>query len=225
MSASTGHHFAGPTNRFWRLLYESGIVPEPVMHEDDVRLPEWGIGMTNLVARPSPGIDALKPAEYIEGWTILEQKIAKYRPEIVAFVGVTMYRVLRKVIAGQAVAAPKATGAGGLEIHPGFQEATVHGARMFVLPNPSGRNANFSYAEMLDAFRALRRAMRRLSSSVSARQRPARRLNGDAASRKSAGAGPGRLPRVAGTPARTTPSRPAVAPSRKATRTRGRSQS
>ncbi len=109
-SALTGHHFAGPTNRFWRLLYESGIVPEPVTHEDDVRLPEWGIGMTNLVARPSPGIDVLKPAEYIEGWTILEQKIAKYRPKIVAFVGVTMYRVLWKVIAGQALAVSKPTG-------------------------------------------------------------------------------------------------------------------
>jgi double-stranded uracil-DNA glycosylase len=160
-SALTGHHFAGPTNRFWRLLYESGIVPEPVTHEDDVRLPEWGIGMTNLVARPSPGIDVLKPAEYIEGWTILEQKIAKYRPEIVAFVGVTMYRVLWKVIAGQARVAPKPSG-GVPDIRPGFQKATVHGARMFVLPNPSGRNANFSYAEMLEAFRSLRRAMRRL---------------------------------------------------------------
>ena len=152
MSAVTGHHFAGPTNRFWRLLYESGIVPEPVTHEDDVRLPEWGIGMTNLVGRPSPGIDVLKPAEYLEGWRILEQKIEKFRPEIVAFVGVTMYRALWKVLGH--TDAP--------EIRPGFQKATVHGARLFVLPNPSGRNANFSYKEMLDAFRSLRRAIRRL---------------------------------------------------------------
>ena len=67
MSAQTGHHFAGPTNRFWGLLYEAGIVPEPITHEDDVRLPEWGIGMTNLVARPTPGIDTLSPIEYQEG--------------------------------------------------------------------------------------------------------------------------------------------------------------
>jgi TDG/mug DNA glycosylase family protein len=151
-SALTGHHFAGPTNRFWRLLYESGIVPEPVTHEDDVRLPEWGLGMTNLVARPSPGIDVLKPAEYIEGWRILEQKIARYRPDIVAFVGVTMYRALWKVLGH--TDAP--------DIKPGFQKTRVYGARMFVLPNPSGRNANFSYAEMLQAFRSLRRALRRL---------------------------------------------------------------
>ena len=162
MSATTGHHFAGPTNRFWRLLYESGIVPEPVTHEDDVRLPQWGIGMTNLVARPTPGIDTLRPQEYREGWTSLEQKIERYRPEIVAFVGVTMYRALWKVIAQGALASPKPTGGGGPDIKPGFQKATIHGARIFVLPNPSGRNAHFSYADMLASFRALARAMRKL---------------------------------------------------------------
>jgi TDG/mug DNA glycosylase family protein len=157
MSATTGHHFAGPTNRFWRLLYESGIVPEPVTHEDDVRLPA-GIGMTNLVARPTPGIDTLRPEEYLEGWTILERKIARFGPEIVAFVGVTMYRALWRVI-GQVpgAARPKV---GGVVIKPGFQKVRVHGARVFVLPNPSGRNAHFSYAEMLKAFRALARAIR-----------------------------------------------------------------
>jgi len=151
-SALTGHHFAGPTNRFWRLLYDSGVVPEPITHEDDVRLPEWGIGMTNLVARPSPGIDVLKPVEYLEGWRILEAKIAKFRPKIVAFVGVTMYRALWKTLGHTDVPV----------ITPGFQKATVHGARLFVLPNPSGRNANFSYKEMLEAFRSLSRAIRRL---------------------------------------------------------------
>jgi TDG/mug DNA glycosylase family protein len=158
MSATTGHHFAGPTNRFWGLLYEAGIVPQPVTHEDDVRLPQWGIGMTNLIARPSPGIDDLTPAEYLEGWKILEKKIAMVRPDIVAFVGVTMYRALWKVLTQPGP--PKPKGEGGPVIKPGFQKATVHGARLFVLPNPSGRNAHFSYDDMLRAFRALGRAMR-----------------------------------------------------------------
>jgi TDG/mug DNA glycosylase family protein len=170
MSATTGHHFAGPTNRFWRLLYESGVVPEPVTHEDDVRLPQWGIGMTNLVARPTPGIDTLRPEEYLEGWAILEKKIESFRPDIVAFVGVTMYRALWRVL-GHAEAPA---------IKPGFQKATVHGARIFVLPNPSGRNAHFSYADMLAAFRALARAMRKLPRaaaklSAKAGPRPTRR--------------------------------------------------
>ena len=154
MSATTGHHFAGPTNRFWRLLYDSGIVPQPVTHEDDVRLPLWGIGMTNLIARPTPGIDTLRPEEYLLGWRILEKKIERFRPAIVAFVGVTMYRALWKVV-GQ-------VGEGVPVIKPGFQRATVHGARLFVLPNPSGRNAHFSYDDMLAAFRELARAIRRL---------------------------------------------------------------
>lgn len=162
MSATTGHHFAGPSNRFWGLLYEAGIVPQPVTHEDDVRLPEWGIGMTNLVARPSPGIDDLSPAEYLEGWKILEKKIEVVRPDIVAFVGVTMYRALWRVLGQVPVAGPKPRGVGAAVITPGFQKATVHGARLFVLPNPSGRNAHFSYADMLRAFKTLGRAIRAL---------------------------------------------------------------
>lgn len=213
MSALTGHHFAGPTNRFWRLLYESGVVPERVTHVDDVRLPQWGIGMTNLVARPSPGIDVLKPAEYVEGWRILEQKIAKYRPAIVAFVGVTMYRALWRILGHTHAPA----------IKPGFQQAAVHGARMFVLPNPSGRNANFTYAEMLEAFRSLRRAIRRLPASAHRGQD--RRRRAGAASEESAAAGAGRLSPGAETAGRRTPSPPAAAPSRTAPRRRGPSRS
>src|SRR3954453_1953730 len=65
-SAQTGHHFAGPSNRFWGVLVESGLVPERIFPLDDVRLSEWGFGVPNLVARPSPGIDVLRPAEYVE---------------------------------------------------------------------------------------------------------------------------------------------------------------
>lgn len=162
MSAATGHHFAGPSNRFWKLLYESGLVPEPITSEDDRRLTEWGLGMTNLVARPSPGIDDLKPQEYLDGWRVVEEKIARYRPAIVAFVGVTMYRALRKVIGQVPDPAPRAVRPASAPISLGFQRATVQGAGIFVLPNPSGRNANFTYAEMLASFRGLRRATERL---------------------------------------------------------------
>jgi TDG/mug DNA glycosylase family protein len=118
--------------------------------------------MTNLIARPSPGIDVLKPQEYIEGWKILEQKIDRFRPDIVAFVGVTMYRALWRVLTRTGPGSPKPTSKATSQIAPGFQRATVHNARIFVLPNPSGRNAHFQYDEMLKAFRALARAIRRL---------------------------------------------------------------
>jgi double-stranded uracil-DNA glycosylase len=214
MSATTGHHFAGPTNRFWRLLYEAGIVPEPVTHLDDDRLPAWGIGMTNLIARPSPGIDVLKPQEYLEGWQILEKKIDRFRPKIVAFVGVTMYRALWRVLGHTDPPV----------ISPGFQTATVHEARVFVLPNPSGRNAHFSYDDMLAAFRELARAMKRLPGKVSEPPR-SRRRRADASSAGSTAAAAGKSRRAAGTAARTTPSTPAAAPVRRATRKPARSRS
>ena len=154
-SAITGHHFAGYSNRFWTLLWESGLVPERITYEDDDRLPEWGFGVTNLIARPSPGIDTLRPAEYVEGWTILERKIRRYRPKVVAFVGVTLYRAILPLLNGVQIGR-----AGDV---PGRQDITIHGARLFVLPNPSGRNANYSYAEMLAAFRGLKREVVRSS--------------------------------------------------------------
>ena len=144
-SEAIGHHFAGYSNRFWPLLYESKLVPERIRAEDDHRLAEWGLGITNLVARMTPGIDMLKPQEYVAGAGILRRKIRRFKPAVVALVGVTLYRSLFEVKPGQRVSL-------------GLQPQIFEGARVFVLPNPSGRNANFSYAEMLAAFRALRRA-------------------------------------------------------------------
>ncbi|HWF86537.1 MAG TPA: mismatch-specific DNA-glycosylase [Vicinamibacterales bacterium] len=141
-SAQIGHHFAGPSNRFWRLLYESGLVPEPIRTEDDERLPEFGLGITNLIARPTPGIDTLTPNEYVDGERILRRKVRRWRPPVVAFVGVTLYR---SVFARPA----------SLPVVVGLQAERFEDAEVFVLPNPSGRNANFTYAQMLDAFRSL----------------------------------------------------------------------
>jgi double-stranded uracil-DNA glycosylase len=217
MSATTGHHFAGPSNRFWGLLYAGGIVPEPITHEDDVRLPEWGIGMTNLVARPTPGIDTLTPIEYQEGWKILEKKIERFRPEIVAFIGVTMYRALWRVLEQTALGRPKPLGEGGPVIKPGFQNATVHGARLFVLPNPSGRNAHFSYDDMLRAFSALGRAISALPSR--------RRRRAASSSAAPAAATAGKSPRADGRSSQTPPSTPAAGRSRTATRKPARSRS
>jgi mismatch-specific thymine-DNA glycosylase len=82
--AQTGHHFAGYSNRFWKLLYDARIVPEPITFEDDDRLHEWGLGITNLIARATPGIDTLEPDEYIAGVRILRRKVRRWQPEIVA---------------------------------------------------------------------------------------------------------------------------------------------
>lgn len=152
-SAITGHHFAGYSNRFWKLLYDSALVSEPITYRDDRRLPDWGFGITNLIARPSPGIDSLSRQEYLDGWKTLSAKVRRYRPEFVALVGVTLYRAVLPLL--------ETEGARSDVVSPvlGLQPRVVQGARVFVLPNPSGRNANYSYAEMLKAFRALRRQL------------------------------------------------------------------
>jgi len=139
-SATLGHHFAGYSNRFWKLLFDAGLVPEAIGPEDDRRLPDWGFGITNLIARPTPGIDTLSPEEYAAGERILRRKVRRWKPEIVAFVGVTLYRTVFRA-------------RGRVPFGPGSER--FEGAAAFVLPNPSGRNAHFSYAEMLAAFRAL----------------------------------------------------------------------
>lgn len=143
-SAQTGHHFAGYSNRFWKLLFDSGLVPEPIDWRHDGRLPEWEFGITNLVARETPGIDTLTPRECLAGVEILRRKVRRFKPEIVAFVGVSLYRWIFP-------------NKGPVKLGP--QAAKLEGAEVFVLPNPSGRNANFSYGEMLRAFRKLRRRL------------------------------------------------------------------
>jgi TDG/mug DNA glycosylase family protein len=170
-SALTGHHFAGYSNRFWKLLADSGLVPGPITYEDDDRLPEWGLGITNLVPRPTRGIDELTTHEYLAGRRALERKIRRYSPRIVALVGVTLARSLLRQT-------PRLVGTRGERVTPavpppstasnerrdpastpdlGLQPALLAGAPVFVLPNPSGRNAHYSYSDMLDAFRELKR--------------------------------------------------------------------
>ena len=143
-SALTGHHFAGFSNRFWKLLYESGLVPERVGYADDHRLPEWGYGITNIVPRPTPGIDTLTREEYMAGRLRLRRKVQRYRPAIVAMVGVTVFRAMFPERKGPVVL--------------GRQREPLGSSVVFVLPNPSGRNANYTYAAMLAAFRDLARA-------------------------------------------------------------------
>jgi double-stranded uracil-DNA glycosylase len=143
-SEAIGHHFAGFSNRFWPLLYDSKLVTERISAEDDDRLPEWGLGITNLIARMTPGIDTLRREEYVAGARVLRRKIRRFKPPVVALVGVSIYRSLFDV-------------GSGTHVSLGLQTEKLEGARVFVLPNPSGRNANFSYGEMLAAFRALRR--------------------------------------------------------------------
>jgi TDG/mug DNA glycosylase family protein len=151
-SAEKGHHFAGAGNKFWRLLFEAGLVPRRMTYEDDYRLPEHGIGITNIVARASRSSIDLSSKDFEKGRGTLLAKIQRYRPRTAAFVGVTVYRELWPSIARGPV--PKS-------IPCGPRPETIGDTALYVLPNPSGRNAHYTYEEMLSHWRGLVRFSRR----------------------------------------------------------------
>ncbi len=153
-SAEVGHHFAGHTNRFWKLLFDAGLIPVPIRYEDDWRMPEFGYGLTNIIARPTAGAHNLKPQEFQCGSVVLMDKIQTHQPGLVALLGVSMARLLLfPKIAGHAH--PRSS-RNALTV--GLQTVSLGGAPVFVLPNPSGRNAHYSYQYMKQIFTELKLA-------------------------------------------------------------------
>ena len=145
-SGEVGHHFASPGNPFWRLLFASGLVPEALVADQDQRLAEFGIGLTNLCPRPTRSAADLTPVEIERGRRGLGRKIEKLRPSVVAFVGVSLYQSFfrRKTSGG-----------------PGAKPEKIAGARVFVVPNPSGLNASFpGFQDKLIWFERLREFIR-----------------------------------------------------------------
>lgn len=141
-SERAGHHFAGPGNPFWRLLYAARIVDVPLTCAEDGRLAEFGLALTNLCSRATRSADELRPRDIERGRRVLMRKIRRLRPAIVAFVGVSIYRRLFDAAPGGAV---------------GLRPETIFGGSVFVLPNPSGRNANFpGFEDKLVWFKRLR---------------------------------------------------------------------
>jgi double-stranded uracil-DNA glycosylase len=141
-SEQVGHHFASPGNPFWRLLYAARLVSEELKCEDDHRLGEFGLALTSLCQRATRSAAELTSEEIKRGHIRLERKIRRVRPRVVAFVGVTIYRSFFGVSDG---------------VGPGLKEERIAGARVFVLPNPSGLNASFpGFQDKLVWFERLR---------------------------------------------------------------------
>src|SRR5437016_2874804 len=135
-SGATGHHFARPGNRFWKALHGGGFTDRVFSPFEDRSLLELGIGITNMVARTTATADELTPDELRAGAKTLERKVRRYRPRVVAFVGITAYRI--------AFGRPRA------KIGP--QEATIADAKVWVLPNPSGRTAAYQLPRLIEEF-------------------------------------------------------------------------
>jgi len=144
-SARVGHHYAGRGNQFWPLLYESKIVPEPLECSEDMRLPQFGIGVTDLVKRPTKGIEEIDRQEYAEGRVLLAKKIEEFAPRIVAFNGKLAYENFA-----------------GRPCKLGLQKELLYGARVFVLPSTSAQNAGLTQSQKLKYFRQLAQILKRI---------------------------------------------------------------
>jgi TDG/mug DNA glycosylase family protein len=141
-SGATGHHFARPGNRFWPALHLAGFTKVQLHPSAQAQLLDQGYGITNLVNRATATAEELDPSEFVAGRRRLAAKVRKYRPELVAFLGVGAYCL----------------GFGLKTTSIGNQRESFEDARVWVLPNPSGLNANYQLPALVKLFRAVRAA-------------------------------------------------------------------
>jgi TDG/mug DNA glycosylase family protein len=143
-SAAVGCHFARPGNRFWPALYASGFTKDTLAPHQQEEVLRYGCGLTNLVARATSVAAELSTEELRHGRGLLQRKVRRYGPAWVAILGKGAYQ--------NAFRRPKA------EFGP--QEEELAGARLWLLPNPSGLNAHFQPPALAECFRELREAAR-----------------------------------------------------------------
>jgi TDG/mug DNA glycosylase family protein len=139
LSGELGLHFARAGNRFWKLLCAGGFTKSVLLPAEQHTLPGLGLGITNLVDRPTAGASELSAAELREGATQLEAKVGIVRPRYVAVLGLQAYRT--------AFLRPKAV--------IGPQPELICGALLWLLPNPSGLQAHYQLPEMIQMFKSL----------------------------------------------------------------------
>jgi len=142
-TAAVGHHFARPGNRFWKALYEGGFTDRLLSPFDERELLKSGYGVTNVVKRATAAADELTKEEVIRGGRRLAVKVRRYRPSCLAILGLGAYRT--------AFDQAKAT--------VGLQQEQIGDTILWVLPNPSGLNANYQQTELARLFRQLKVAV------------------------------------------------------------------
>lgn len=147
-SAWSGLHFARPGNRLWRTLYDAGFTSRLLDPSDTGEVLAAGLGITNLVARATARADELSGDEVQAGVEPLRKLVRSCRrrwdgPAYVAFLGISTYRIAfgaRRATVGEQPASP------------------FEGARVWVLPNPSGLNASYQQPALTEAYARLRAA-------------------------------------------------------------------
>ena len=146
-SARVGHYYAGRGNQFWPIMYESGVIPEPLDYNDDKRLVEFGIGLTDLVKRPTKAVEELRREDFAEGRIVLAQKLEEFAPRVVAFNGKLPYEQFAQ-----------------RRCKYGLQTQQLYGAQVYVLP-PTGGHDGRNKAERVKHFRKLARLVERATKA------------------------------------------------------------
>jgi TDG/mug DNA glycosylase family protein len=139
-SAARRHHFARPGNRFWPALHLAGLTPRLLTPDEDRDLPRYGLGITNVVDRPTRTAAELDARELRVGGAALAALVERWRPAVLAVLGITAYRL--------AFDRPRAA--------LGRQAEPVGGADTWVVPNPSGLNAHYQLPDLARIYGALR---------------------------------------------------------------------
>ncbi|WP_411346431.1 mismatch-specific DNA-glycosylase [Paenibacillus sp. WLX1005] len=142
-SGEVGHHYANPRNRFWQILYRSGLTPRLYTPDEDGDLLELSYGFTNIVSRPTRGVEDIKPEEYAQGRVELRAKLTEYRPQIACFVGKGVYTQYSK----------KAKAPWGFQ-----DESITEGVREFVAPSSSGL-VRMPLDDIVDIYRELKEGL------------------------------------------------------------------
>jgi TDG/mug DNA glycosylase family protein len=141
-SGAVGHHFARPGNRFWPTLHAAGFTPWVVSPFEERDLLQYGLGITNLVARTTATAAELTTDELQQGAELLEKKVQRFAPRFVAFLGLDSYR--------KGLKRRRAT--------VGPQEEGIAASQVWLLPNPSGLNAHFQLPDLARLYGELNRA-------------------------------------------------------------------
>jgi len=138
-SVRAGHYYAGRNNLFWPTLFESGVVPEPFDYPDDRRIIEFGIGLTDLVKRPTKAVEELNREDFAEGRIVLSRKLVEYGPRVVAFNGKLTYEQFAQ-----------------RKCKFGLQKERLYGAQVYVLPAVTAQDTP-AKADRMRHFRGLAR--------------------------------------------------------------------
>ena len=146
-SVAQGHYYARPGNRFWPAAYRAGLFGEPLGPENDFRVLEFGVGLTDVVKQPSSTANKLRAADYRRWAPVLKEKVRCFKPRIVCFQGIAGYRNYLRY--GEGLASTPRPG-------PGCQAMLLETSVVFLVPSPSGLNARYSLENLVGWYLQLR---------------------------------------------------------------------